>query len=186
VLSKLPQAAKDDLAKLGYANFEDNGTPYPGWSIIERYHWTQTFPAGKDVKIEHSYDGAFPGGIFIWRDPTDEADYTNTIIKQYCIDEGTQKAIKAALKKETDGTDTYYNGMAYYLDYVLTTASTWAGPIGSFKLTIDKGNPKNAISLCIDGIKKTGPTTFVVEKKDFTPASDISILLVPDVASMEQ
>ncbi|BCW86989.1 hypothetical protein sos41_01150 [Alphaproteobacteria bacterium SO-S41] len=185
-LVKLPQAAKDDLTKLGYAGFDDNGG-YPLWSIIERYHWTQTFPHGKDVKIAHSYDGAFPGGIFIWKGkPTSDDTWQAELTKKYCIDTGTGKAILNALRLEGEGADQYSVGTAYYVDYVLTTANTWAGPIGDFKLTIDKGNAKNVISLCVDGIKKTGPTTFVVEKKNFTPASDISILLIPDKSTMPQ
>ena len=81
--------------------------------------------------------------------------------------------------KSGSGDDAYWNGMSYYVDYVLKTARTWNGPIKDFKLTIDKGKADSVISLCIDGIKKTGPTTFVVEKKDFTPDDDISILIVP-------
>lgn len=184
-LAKLPQAAKDDLTKLGYAGFDDNGG-YPMWSIIERYHWTQTFPHGKDIKIEHAYDGAFPGGVFMLTDKEDPASYQAELNKKYCVDAGTLKAMKNALTKSGEGDEIYYGGTAYYVDYVLTTANTWAGPIGDFKLTIDKGNAKNVISLCVDGIKKTGPTTFVVEKKNFTPASDISILLIPDKSTMPQ
>jgi hypothetical protein len=185
-LSKLPQAAKDDLTARGYAAFDENGG-YPLWSIVERYHWTQTFPAGKDIKIAHSYDGAFPGGIFMWRaKPGPDDTWQAELTKKYCVDDGTGKAIVKALRQEGEGAETYNVGMAYYVDYVLTTANTWAGPIGSFKLTIDKGNAKNVISLCVDGIKKTGPTTFVVEKKNFTPTDDISILLVPDKSTLPQ
>ena len=37
------------------------------------------------------------------------------------------------------------------------------------------------ISLCADGVKKTGPTTFVVEKTDYTPDRDLEVLVVgPD------
>lgn len=185
-LAKLPQTAKDELTKLGYAGFDENGG-YPLWSIVERYHWTQTFPHGKDIKISHSYDGAFPGGIFMWKDkPTADDAWQAELTKEYCVDDGTGRAIFKALRVEGEGADKYSVGTAYYIDYVLTTAKTWAGPIGDFKLTIDKGNAKNVISLCIDGIKKTGPTTFVVEKKDFTPESDISILLIPDKSTMPE
>lgn len=180
-LTKLPKAAKDELAAAGVASFdEEDGTGYPMWSLIERYHWTQVFPHGKDLKIEHDYKSAPPGGIFTWRDPkAPDNDYIAKIAKDYCIDAGTQKAIEKALVKSDAEDGPYWNGMAYYLDYVLKTARTWNGPIKNFKLTIDKGKADSVISLCIDGIKKTGPTTFVVEKKDFTPDRDISILIVP-------
>ena len=178
-LTKLPKAAKDDLEKAGLATFDDEAG-YPMWSLIERYHWTQVFPHGKDLKVAHEYKAAPPGGIFIWRDPKGpEGEYIQSLVKKYCIDGGTQKAIEKALLKSGSGDDAYWNGMSYYVDYVLKTARTWNGPIKDFKLTIDKGKADSVISLCIDGIKKTGPTTFVVEKKDFTPDNDISILIVP-------
>ncbi|MCC6919113.1 MAG: DUF4424 family protein [Alphaproteobacteria bacterium] len=186
VLAKLPKAAKDDLAAQGIIEVyegAENGAD-PRWSIVERYHWTQTFAAGRDVKIAHSYDGAFPGGVFGWNAVTEPDSWQANLTKTYCIDGGTQKAIRKALRK-SDGEESWY-GMAYYIDYVLTTAKTWAGPIGDFRLTIDKGDPRNVISLCVDGIKKTGPTTFVVEKKDFVPDRDLSILLVPSVDTMPQ
>ena len=43
------------------------------------------------------------------------------------------------------------------------TANGWAGPIGKFRLTLDKGAAENVISLCADGVRETGPTTFVIE-----------------------
>jgi hypothetical protein len=182
-LNALPKAAKADLAGQEII-YLDGDTAMPAWSVIERFHWTQTFPAGNDVAIAHSYDGAFPGGIFVWSEPTEPGSYQQDLIGKYCIDKGTQKAIKKALMRSEDGA--YWTGMAYYIDYVLTTANTWAGPIGKFKLTIDKGNPKNVISLCVDGIRKTGPTTFVVEKTNFTPKNDLSILLIPGVDTLPQ
>ena len=64
------------------------------------------------------------------------------------------------------------------LHYVLTTGSNWLGTIGVFHLTVDKGKPGNLVSLCIDGIKKTGATTFESVKKDFTPERDLKILIL--------
>jgi hypothetical protein len=34
------------------------------------------------------------------------------------------------------------------------------------------------ISLCAEGVTKAGPTTFVIEKTDFTPDRDLEILVV--------
>lgn len=169
----------------GIAEFYDGdaatGDPrdaFSMWSIVWRYHWTQTFPAGKEVKISHSYDNRPPGGLFYWTHPQDE--YGAELIAQYCIDEGTSKAMAKALAASGNAESGNY-GIAYNLAYVLRTANSWAGPIGKFRLTLDKGDPGNVISLCADGVKKTGPTTFVVEKTDYTPDSDLEILLVQPV-----
>jgi hypothetical protein len=42
---------------------------------------------------------------------------------------------------------------------VLKTGANWAGPIGDFRLTLNKGDPKALISFCETGVVKTGPTT---------------------------
>lgn len=63
--------------------------------------------------------------------------------------------------------------------YVLRDGEQLGGPIGRFTLTLDKGDPKNVISLCADGVKKTGPTTFVASiKTHYTPDRDLEVLVV--------
>ncbi len=128
--------------------------------------------------MSHEYENYPPGSVFGWEPeiPLDD-EYRAGLVQAYCIDEGTSRAMSKALKIE-DQNETMYYGTAWYLDYVLRTANSWAGPIAKFRLTVDKVDPANVISLCMDGIKKTGPTTFVVEKTDYTPERDLRILLV--------
>ncbi len=178
-LLALSPADRAKATAAGLADFVPAGTGYaeeavPLWSIILRYHWTQTFPAGRDTRISHSYANRAPGGIFAWEHPA--PDYHQYEVDRYCIDDGTSKALFTKLQNPEfeDGTAM---GIAYNIDYVLRTANSWAGPIGKFKLTIDKGAPENVISLCADGVKKTGPTTFVIEKTNYTPDRDLQILL---------
>jgi len=182
LLLSLPEDKRNELAALGLAEFYEgdaaNGVPpdvYGYWAIVTRYHWTQDFPAGKVVKISHSYTNRPPGGLFSWSDPPEE--YQAYLTEQYCIDAGTSKAIARALKNP-EGDEFGNYGTAYNIAYVLRTANSWAGPIGKFTLTLDKGDPKNVISLCADGVKKTGPTTFVVEKTNYSPDRDLEVLVV--------
>ena len=148
---------------------------YGLWSIVTRYHWTQTFPAGAEVRISHAYTNRPPGGLFYWTYPPE--DWNAGLIDQYCIDEGTSKAMAKALdNRDADAFNDI--GISYHIAYVLRTANSWAGPIGKFKLTLDKGDPRNVISLCAEGVDKTGPTTFVIEKTDYTPDRDLEIMIV--------
>jgi Domain of unknown function (DUF4424) len=170
------------MVKAGLAEFIEGDASqqmapeaYGMWSIVTRYHWTQTFPAGAEVRISHSYTNRPPGGLFYWSNPPE--DYQADLVRQYCIDDGTSQAIVKALGPPTDdGYGSY--GMSYNISYVLRTANSWAGPIGKFTLTLDKGDPGNVISLCADGVKKTGPTTFVVQKTNYTPDRDLEVLIV--------
>jgi len=177
-LTRLPPSAQERLKARGLATFHGTEPPTPAWSIIERYHWTQTFARGKEVTIEHRYHPAPPGGIFVWPAQGTEPDpYQRQLIATYCIDAPSQRAIGRLLhpptRSEYPGT-----GSAVLLDYVLTTANTWKGPINRFHLTIDKGRAGNVLSLCVDGIRKTGPTTFEVEKTNFRPERDLRLLIV--------
>jgi len=176
VLASLPPPAQERLRAKGLAEFYPDGPPVPLWSIIVRYHWPQTFPPGKEVRIEHRYTPAPPGGLFLWPEKNQHPDeYQRELIDTYCIDAPTRKALARLLRPRPQGVAA---GTAFQLDYVLTTATTWHGPIGTFRLTIDKGRPGNILSLCIDGLRKTGPTTFAVEKTAFTPARDLRLLIV--------
>lgn len=170
-----------EVKALGLADFYGEGTAenpdeaWGYWSVVLRYHWTQTFPTGKAIKVSHAYEHRPAGGLFGWQHPAVE-DYELATVNRYCIDEGTSAAI-AKLLTVTDGGETYSMGMSYNMAYVLRTANSWAGPIGKFRLTLDKGDPRNIISLCAEGVKKTGPTTFVVEKTNYTPERDLEILV---------
>ncbi|MBD1206704.1 MAG: DUF4424 domain-containing protein [Rhodobacteraceae bacterium] len=172
------QAERADLTDAGLAEFYDGdpaqGMPaevWPLWSIVLRHHWTQTFPAGQTVTIAHDYENRPPGGIFYWQHPATD-DWATDYATRYCIDDSTSRGLAKRLAP-SDGI-----GIVYNIAYVLRTANSWAGPIGDFRLTLDKGAPENIISLCADGVEKTGPTTFEIRKTDFTPDRDLEILIV--------
>lgn len=184
-LLALPEADKAALKAQGLADFTagDATMPaeaWPAWSVVLRYHWTQTFPAGATLRISHSYSNLPPGGLFAWDKKIEPDSYNAVLQKRYCVDEATSRGIVKRLTHVVDG-ETYVMGTHWAIDYVLRTANSWAGPIGKFRLTLDKGAENRLISLCADGVKKTGPTTFVIEKTDFTPRDDLRILVVAPV-----
>lgn len=178
-LAALSPRQRDEASELGLAEFHDDGTQYgyafPRWSILIRYHWTQTFPAGQTVRISHAYENRPPGGIFVWAHPPE--DYMQEIADLYCIDEGTSKGLMRALAQPPIDGEAQAVGLSWNISYILRTANSWAGPIKRFRLTLDKGAPGNIVSLCAQGIRKTGPTTFVMEKADYVPDRDLHILI---------
>ena len=181
VLLSLGPERRAEAAALGLAEYQP-ADPAEGvdeevwatWSIVTRYHWTQTFPAGQEVRVHHDYLNLPPGGIFYWSEPSEE--WQDDLRDTYCIDQGTSRAILKALERPEPEGGNY--GTSLNISYVLRTANSWAGPIGKFRMTLDKGAAENVISLCAEGVKKTGPTTFVVEKTDYTPERDLEVLVV--------
>ena len=159
----LQKLVADNLLEIRDAPAEGWDRYFCKWAVAVRYHWTQTFPAGSEVVVRHEYENYPPGGIWYWQHPASE-DYQREIGQRYCIDEATSKALARCRA-------------CYNITYILGTANTWKGPIGKFKLTIDKGAPQNILSLCAEGVEKTGPTTFVIEKTDYSPPEELHILI---------
>ena len=73
-----------------------------------------------------------------------------------------------ALYRKANAPNATVGAFEEYLSYVITSGANWAGPIGTFRLVIDKGDT-TLVSFCGDGVRKIGPTTFEMIAKDYMP-----------------
>jgi hypothetical protein len=145
----------------------------PAWTLKTTFHRMQTFPAGRDVVVEHVYKpvvGGSVGASYIYADEGERA----AIKADYCIDDAFDAALDRM--KRSTGDDQMITERT--LGYVLTTGANWAKPIGTFRLTIEKDSPEQLLTVCADGIKKTGPTSFELLRKDFSPEQDIAMMML--------
>ena len=179
-LQHLPTPKLAVLVKAGLIENEgDAANPnyHALWTTTTKFWWKMHFPAGKPVSVDHSYQPV-TGQTFFGKfslDPGEQRDYYD---KNFCLDAATVAGIKtrlAQIKKQT-GNDGLLN--QYTTDFVILTANNWKGPIGKFHLTIDKLKPTNVLSMCWDGLKKTGTTRFESTLTDFAPKKDIQILVL--------
>lgn len=177
-VSRLPKASKDELARRGLASVTENWAQ-PLWTVKNTYHWQQTFPADRPLKVEHTYKPIVGGSMIpayaFFENPAVFRD--GEFFKNFCVDQPTYNAISSRLKALQKKKGQSAIMLAYVVDYVLTTGKNWKGPIGKFHLTLDKGRADNVISFCMDGVRKTGPTTFVVDRTDFEPEKDLGVLI---------
>lgn len=181
-LDALPKAVRDEAIALGLAvpDEYDAGKGWerhlnPAWILRTAFHWEQTFPPGAEVVVEHSYRPAVGGsaGTMVGS-PGYMADAEGVAERaRYCIDSAFLGAVERAKK----GRD-YPPFTESRIAYVLKTGGNWAGPIGDFRLVIDKGSPANLVSFCASGVKKIGPTRFEVRKTNWRPDRDLSILIL--------
>jgi hypothetical protein len=163
--SALPAKDRKTLLQEGVFLSGETG-PAPNYLVSVRYYWEQLFKAGQDLKIHHDYTPVTGGSVYYVSDE---------MIADFCIDAGTRKAMdKVAATAMADNSGLYV--LLADLEYVLRTANTWKGSIGRFRMTLDKEDPKAIVSLCADGLKKTSPTTFVLEKANYNPSEDIRVL----------
>lgn len=183
-LKNLPETVRRDFLAKGliYADTYDAGkgevTDWrPVWTLKSAYWWKTSFPRDRPVRVSHRYRPSVGGTVAIsFLDNGKPAHDYERYKERYCLDAAFLKTAAKLEKATYDG-----KGMNYaerWLSYVLTTGANWAGGIGRFRLTIDKGKPENYVSFCGEGVKKTGPTTFTLEKRDFTPEKDLDILFL--------
>ncbi len=181
LLQKLPSAKRAPLVKAGLID-GDNEYPAPLWTVQTRFYWTQHFPAGKTLTIEHSYTPV-SGGLQ-YSQGVDGKGPDPDLVKLYCIDPGIVRKLKAMSddpKLRAPDENNRPGGMlwGWTTDYILSTANTWKGPIGHFHLTLDKLDARSVITLCWKGdLKKTTPTTFEFTADNFAPRQDIKMLVL--------
>ena len=181
-LTLLPDAQIDDWLARGIvtAEFWDAGQGeerhlFPNWTLDQTYYWRMSFPAGQQVNVSHTYTPSVGGsaGVFFldWEGKPSEAyaDYE----KRYCIDPPFVNAVKKRLK--ADGGISMTES---WISYILTTGRNWFGPIGTFTLTVDKGDTSNLVSFCGTGVKKIGPTRFSLTYTDYYPENELDVLIM--------
>jgi hypothetical protein len=105
-------------------------------------------------------------------DPTQQTHYRET----YCTDGPFTSAVQSLYRK-ANAPNSKVGAFEEYLSYVIASGANWAGPIGSFRLVIDKGDT-TLVSFCGEGVRKIGPTTFEMIAKDYTPKRDIDVLFI--------
>jgi hypothetical protein len=166
-LQKLPSSTRAKLLQLGLLNKEGE----PRWTLKTKFYWTQKFPAGVPLRIVHRYKPSVGGSAVSFL--TSEVGSNNAFIasqlRKYCV----EPSLAQTIRRE--------HGVSHserYIDYILVTGANWSGPIGKFRLVVDKEDPANYISFCGTGVKKIGPTQFEMIKTNFVPKTNLSILIL--------
>jgi uncharacterized protein DUF4424 len=132
------------------------------------YLWTQKFPARATVNVRHQY---FPSGRTVG--PGRRSDPMWTALQRgYCVGPKLIAAMDGFV-------------MLTKLTYILKTGANWDGPIRHFRLILKKASPTQRVSLCWNGLKKTSDTTFELEKVDFTPTEDLTLVFLDEVQCVD-
>ncbi|HJU76929.1 MAG TPA: DUF4424 family protein [Sphingomicrobium sp.] len=182
VMDRLPAANQKRLVSLGLAGdeeYDDTGKGMkhhliPLWTVKETHYWTQRFPAGRDLAVDHRYVPGRGGSVdTILNSPyVEKSDpERRAYIARYCIDREFLAGVQRMRRTNQVLPNTW-------IDYILTTGANWRSPIGSFRLVIDKGRPQNLISFCESGVKKIGPTQYEVRHKNWRPTRDLHVLII--------
>ena len=176
-LNALPADKRDLLITLGLVtpNVTIQGKPSimpSDWMLKTTYSWTQAFPAGKDVVIEHRYRPSVgtDNMQIITTSPPDrwQRAAKTELTHKYCVD---RQFLDVAEKSHGQ-----YDEI--FLSYILETGANWARPIGDFTLTIDKGAAGSFLGTCERDLRQVGPTTFRVNRKNYLPKGNLEIVIM--------
>jgi len=187
-IDRLPPEKRDEVLRFGLAEVEEYDAGQgmqkhlaARWALATTFYWQQTFPAGKEIVIEHEYKPSV--GASVQTDlgapsAVKEAWYDDYRSK-YCINKeliATVDRLRQVSKSEFGAPFSEQR-----IEYILKTGANWSGPIKSFHLVVDKGDAASLVSFCGDGVKKISPTRFEVSKSDFTPDGDLAVLILKKI-----
>jgi hypothetical protein len=179
--------AKQQLVSEGLADGAGKDEMFiPRWTIRTKLYWTQTFPAGRTVTVEHRYQPV-TGSFFVESMSLTDPAIAKDMDRNFCLDAATKAMIHKRLDEATQRVPGDVGGpgllVANQTDYILKTARNWKGPIGKFHLTLDKLKTDNVLSLCWDGtLTKTSATRFEFSTNEFVPSRDIRMLVLSSSA----
>lgn len=184
-LSELPKAT---LQKLHAAGLISDPPTHPDdflaplWTVRTQFYWTQTFPVGASVVVEHSYRPVVGLGWFSKEDlgPGPGPDGEPPLAKSYCLDAADRPVVADRIKRSPAA------GLsAQWMDYILTTARNWRGPIGRFKLTVEAAAPDHLLVSCLPGLRKSAPGRLTLEAANYVPPRDLAVMtLAPGIDSV--
>lgn len=182
-LDRLPPASQEQVLAAGLAEVEEYDVGKgmekhlsPRWRLQTTYYWSQTFPARREIVVEHSYRPSVGASVMTAlgaKEAPSEA-WMKIYQQNYCMDDAFLRAVARA-KKPQDWSAPFSEAR---ISYVLRTGANWAQPIGSFRVVVDKGDPSSLVSFCGEGVKKIAPTQFEMRKTDWLPDRDLHVLIL--------
>jgi hypothetical protein len=152
---------------------------YPAWQVHVTYVWDMNFPAGKKVHVSHRYKPFRAVGAPAAGTPSDEEELKN----QYCASDRLVSRLKSGwgkiMNNPANPNRNGYGIAGGRVDYILSTANTWKGPIRDFTLRLSKIAPDELISLCFPGdFSRVDALTLEAHLTDFVPTSELSVRFI--------
>jgi hypothetical protein len=175
-IQRLPEVEQRRLAGLGLIERSRAGVSIL-WTVKETWHWEQVFPAGRNLVVEHRYTPGAGGsaGTALASPEYRRSDDGREQIAQYCIDDDFLRAIDALAARSGS---IYPTITETWISYILTTGGNWRAPIGDFRLVVDKGDARNLVSFCGQGVRRISPTRFEMRRRNWRPPQDLHVLIL--------
>uniref|UniRef100_UPI00102C48FC DUF4424 family protein n=1 Tax=Candidatus Magnetaquicoccus inordinatus TaxID=2496818 RepID=UPI00102C48FC len=153
---------------------EDGLFSHAKWWVKVVYLWQVTFPVGRSLSVAHAYRPFSPSGSSAYLHAYKEEDLRTG----FCADDrfvGQWKKLQAETADDLTDARTWMPA----IDYILTTANSWATPIENFTLIIRKTTPSELVSLCFPGtVTKVDAKTLMINLHNFQPQQDLKAVFM--------
>ena len=177
-LAALAPADRERLVALGVARRPElvPDAVMPAWTVRETWYWQQLFPAGRDVVVEHSYRPATGGTVVAQlADPEHwDSDSVRAAVRRHCVDRRFLDAVRRGAARAGHGSA--FDELR--VGYILRTGASWRAPIRDFRLVVDKGDPRNLLSFCGEGVRRLDASRFEIRRRNWRPDRDLDILIM--------
>lgn len=182
-IAALDPAVREKLVGAGIVvRVDPDGTPryQPGWAVRTAFVRRQTFPPGQLVTVTHRYrtsvglsqDTVLRKSL---RETRGLQQQVKKYIADYCISPDFLKSVDTLAGADKANVNKLRERR---IAYVLQTGANWAGPIKSFRLSVNAGGPGRLLAFCSEGEIRLNGSAVEVLAKDFVPKKDLKILLI--------
>lgn len=139
------------------------------WTYQADFEWDQSFEPG-ETRVEVSYAPLADYWSDINLDSFPEIASDGSATRAYCIDDAVRRKFLSG--------EHYYE--LYTVTHLAALAGGWRGPVGHYRLMVDKGATANFVAFCPQAAKKISPTTFEWAATNYTQGSKIGVMFFSD------
>lgn len=161
---------------------------WPYWQSRVQYYWTQHFRAGARLEVTHRYRPVVGGGTVYRGDAPYYLADSSDMRRKYCPRQDALTEIRSRLQprpgEKNDGSTPVLAERE--IQYILTTANNWSGPIGTFHLSVVPNSPGDIVATCMPGLKRVAPARYEMTLSGFRPDRELELLILQDVAEPQK
>ena len=171
---KAPAAARARFQKNGWIDCDSSsdGKCWPMWQVRVQFYWTQHFPAKSTVEVQHTYS-PIVGGSYL----TSSMDGASNL-QPYCGSPDALRQVKQLKALHPARNNDSPALLERRIQYILTTANNWSGPIRAFHLSVLPDAPTDIVATCMPGLKRAAPNRYELTLENFHPDKELEVLIL--------
>lgn len=142
------------------------------WTYQADFAW-DTILAPGETRVEASYAPLFDYWSDINLDHFPEIATGGSATRAYCIDDAVRRAFLSGKRPYE----------LYTVTHLAAPSGGWRGPVGHYRLVVDKQHPTDLVAFCPLEAKKISPTRFEWTATNHTPGHVVGALFFSDTGA---